>query len=117
MEEVIVEGRVDSLYGGQNKYQKKKDKTNSSQNQMGKYFNYFHDQNNKDQRESEREGFYGTCFHYGEEGHQAYEYPQCKEGKIGELKAKPELHMWMKMPSHHILKMKEEKFQSTEESC
>ena len=33
-----------------------------------------------------------------------------KEEQIGEMNARPELHMWIKMPDHQILKMlKEEK--------
>ena len=53
----------------------------------------------------EEEAFVGNIFIAEKKGIEHLNVPNTKEGLIKEHKARQELHMLMKMPDHHILKM------------
>ena len=61
-------------------------------------------------KDLKEEAFMGNVFTVEKKGIGNLNVPSTKEGYIEEKKARPELHMLMKMLDHHILKiLKEEK--------
>ena len=69
-------------------------------------------------KDLEEEAFVGNVFIAEKKGIECLNIPNAKEGQIKEQKARLELHMLVKMPDHHILKMlKEKNSQLTKESC
>ncbi len=68
-------------------------------------------------KDLEEEAFVENVFDMEKMGIKNLNVPSSKEGQIEAQKARLELHMLMKMPDDHILKMlKEEKSQLIEES-
>ena len=72
----------------------------------------------EEDKDLEEEASMGNVSTMKKKGIEHLNVPSAKEGQIEEQKARPELHMLMKMSDPHILKMlKEEKSCLTEESC